>query len=285
MILNKILCIVKKTELEKYKIPDEKNIPIGIREWLNLGHNNHLNFLTKFKAIALKYKLPITYITTNQVKNIKQGYDLIITIGGDGAFLLATKYFKNTPLLGFNSNSHEHPKQGSVGALTNGNISNLEKRLKQLKEGNFKKTLLPLLSVKINEKEMRIPVVNEIYLGNKKPYKSSDLTIIYNDEEERFNCSGMLISTFTGSTAWYKNSGGKSFKEGNFAFLIREPNKDRQPSLTQGLLKQKEKLAIYPNSPGHIISSDSRDQIIFLKTFDKVEVSLSENNFIEVIKF
>jgi NAD kinase len=285
MILNKILCIVKKTELEKYKIPNEKNIPRGIREWLNLGHNNHLDFLTKFKTIASKYELPITYITTNQVKNIRQRYDLIITIGGDGAFLLATKYFKSTPLLGFNSNSHKHPKQGSVGALTNGNISNLEKRLKQLKEGNFKETLLPLLSVKINDQEMKIPVVNEVYLGNKKPYKSSDLTIIYNEEEERFNCSGMLISTFTGSTAWYKNSGGKSFKEGKFAFLIREPNRDRQPNLTQGLLKKKEKLVIYPNSPGHIISSDSRDKIIFLKTFDKVEVSLSEDNFIEIVRF
>ena len=285
MILNKILCVVKKTELEKYKINSDKDLPSGIKEWLKQGHDNHLNFLTKFKETAHKYELPITYITTNEVKNVRSKYDLIITIGGDGAFLLATKYFKNTPLLGFNSNSHEHPKQGSVGALTSGNISNLERTLKQLKEGKIKTIPLPLLDLKINDKKMNISVVNEIYLGNKKPYKSSDLTIIYKNNEERFNCSGILISTFTGSTAWYKNSGGKSFKEGNFAFLIREPNKDRQPTIIQGILKGRESLIVYPNSPGHIISSDSRDQIVVLKTFDKVEVSLSKDNFIEVVKF
>ncbi len=285
MILNKILCIVKKTELEKYKIDQDKNLPRGIKEWLRLGHNNHLTFLTKFKEIAQKFKLPITYITTDEVKSVKPRYDLIITVGGDGAFLLATKYFKNIPLLGFNSNFHDHPKQGSVGALTSGNISNLEKVLKELKMGKVNTTFLPSLSVRINSKEMNIPVVNEIYLGNKKPYKSSDLTIIYNNKEERFNCSGLLVSTFTGSTAWYKNGGGKSFRDGNFAFLIREPNKDRKPTRSQGLLKNKERLVVYPNSPGHIISSDSRDPIIELKTFDKIEIGLSKNKLIEVVKF
>ena len=285
MIFKKILCVVKKTELEKYQIHSKKIIPEGIKKWLNSGHENHLNFLTKFKEIASKYDLPITYISTNQVKTIKQEYDLIITIGGDGSFLLATKYFKNKVLLGFNSNYDLDPKQGSVGALTSGNILNLEKRLKQLKEGNFKIISLPLLSVKINEKPTKIYAVNEIYLGNKKPYQSSDLTIIYKKKEERFNCSGMLISTFTGSTAWYKNSGGKAFNEGNVSFLIREQSQDPEPKLIQGVLKEEEILTVYPNSPGHIISFDSRDQIVLLQTFDKIEISLSKNNVVRVVEF
>ena len=285
MNLNKILCIVKKTELEKYKIPPEIILPKSIKKWLSLSHNNHLTFLTRFKEIALKYNLPITYITTSQVKTVRSQYDLVITIGGDGAFLLATKYFRNTPLLGFNSNSHRNPKHGSIGALTSGNLSNLAGSLKKLKEGHFKTKLLPSLLVKINTKILNIPVINEIYLGNKKPYKSSDLTVIHNKKEERFNCSGILVSTVTGSTAWYRNGGGKTFKEGSFAFLVREPNKDRQPTRTQSIIKNKEELIIYPNSPGHVISVDSRDPIIELKTFDKIEVSLSKNNMIRVIKF
>ena len=285
MILKKILCVVKKTELERYKVYSKKSLPPSIKKWLNLGHKNHLTFLKKFKAIASKYGLPITYVTTNQVKDIHSKYDMIITLGGDGAFILATKYFRKTPLLGFNSNSHKHPKQGSIGALTSGNISNLEKRLKQLKEGKFKIVPLSSLSIKINSKLINIPVVNEIYLGNKNPYRSSDLTIIHDKKEERFNCSGIIVSTFTGSTAWYKNGGGKPFKEDEFALLIREPNKDRKPTLTQMILKEKEKLTIYPNSPDHIISVDSREEIVPLKTFDKIEINYSTCNLIEVVKF
>jgi NAD kinase len=285
MNLNKILCIVKKTELEKYKINPKTILPAGIKKWLTLSHNNHSKFLKKFKQIALKHELPITYITTNQVEKTKSNFDLVITVGGDGAFLLATKYFKSIPLLGFNSNSHKDPKQGSIGALTSGNVTNLEARLKALKKGKFSIKLLSSLRIRINEKWIQVPTINELYLGNNKPYKSSDLTIIYNKKEERFNCSGILASTYTGSTAWYKNAGGKKFKPNNFAFLIREPNRDRQPSFNQSTLTSKEFLTIYPNSPGHIISLDSKDKIIPLKTFDKVQISLSEKNKIRVIQF
>ena len=174
---------MKKTELEKYKISPQKILPPSIKKWLSQGHDAHLQFLKKFKEIATEQNLPITYITTSQVKEIKPKYDLIITIGGDGAFILATKYFRDIPLLGFNSNYHENPKKGSVGALTSGNISNLEERLKKLKKGKFNTVFLTSLLVKKNEKPINISVVNEVYLGNKKPYKSSDLTIIYNKEE------------------------------------------------------------------------------------------------------
>ncbi|PIN76844.1 hypothetical protein COV17_00790 [Candidatus Woesearchaeota archaeon CG10_big_fil_rev_8_21_14_0_10_36_11] len=283
MSFNNILCIIKTTEYNKYKVKSNSIIPKEIKSNLSSYHSNHNIFIQEFKKIVKELSLPVKYITTNQVRKTKGMFDLVITCGGDGTFLLAARYFENLPLLGFNSNSHTHPKKGSIGALITGNNIHLETALRKVKERKFRYKQWPRLYVKVNDKLIKKYALNDVYIGNRKPYKSSDLNVLYQNHTERFNCSGMIIATPIGSNAWYRNAGGKPFSNDKFSFLIKDPNQDRQPTFQQGTVKNNQELTIYPNSPNHIISFDSREKAIPIKTFSRVKIGLSKKYALKVI--
>lgn len=127
-------------------------------------------------------------------------YDYIVSIGGDGTILGIAEEcaLSDTPILGIN--------MGSVGFLTEVELSGVENALKKLLARDFLLERRALIEATLGEK--RFHALNDIVL------RSCDLHVVrmqvaVNGEVlDRFACDGYIASTPTGSTAYSLSAGG-----------------------------------------------------------------------------
>jgi NAD kinase len=201
--------------------------------------------------------------------------DLVITIGGDGTFIKAANILDSGYILGINANPDK-----SEGALTTINLSELDKLIDIL-NGKFETLLRQRAKVKINGKLISEEATNEVYIGAESQFHSSRYKIKFKDLEEEHRSSGIIISTGTGSPAWYYSAGGEIFNpdEPKLAFIVREPYFGKRvfkPKILKGNIFKGEKLTIFSERDyGGIISIN--DLTFPFNKGEVVEVELSNN--------
>ena len=131
-------------------------------------------------------------------------YDLILSIGGDGIFLSASKYAysNSTPIVGLNF--------GRIGFLADLDKKNLQLKIKDILEGNYiidKRTLLSG-SVISNDKKYNSISLNDIVINNRGTLKMIEMNIYVNENLiTKQRSDGVIISTPTGSTAYAMSNG------------------------------------------------------------------------------
>ncbi|MBI2045071.1 NAD(+)/NADH kinase [Candidatus Pacearchaeota archaeon] len=206
-------------------------------------------------------------------KNIFSGVDLVITLGGDGTFLRAASFVKNQLILGINSN----PK-ASEGALTSFNADAVY-LVKEILGGKFKILIRQRISVWKNGKLLDKPALNEAYIGSRSQFHTSRYKIYFNGKCEEHRSSGVLISTGTGSTAWYSSAGGRPFHyaDKKLKFIVREPffGKLFRPIILHGEINSGQKIKIESTGKLGSIVLDSNASFSF-ETGDVVEVGISD---------
>ncbi|MEE8325132.1 MAG: NAD(+)/NADH kinase [Candidatus Humimicrobiaceae bacterium] len=136
--------------------------------------------------------------------------DAIISVGGDGTFLRASKYsFRNqTPVLGINA--------GHLGFLTEVDPENIEQAMNDLLEGSYsieKRMLLEGRLFKDNKliQNTGLPdiALNEFTITRSTIEKVIKMEIFVNDISiKSFSADGIIIATPTGSTAYSLSAGG-----------------------------------------------------------------------------
>ena len=131
-------------------------------------------------------------------------YDLILSIGGDGIFLSASKYAysNSTPIVGLNF--------GRIGFLADLDKKNLQLKIKDILEGNYiidKRTLLSGSTIS-NDKKYNSIALNDIVINNKGTLKMIEMNIYVNENLiTKQRSDGVIISTPTGSTAYAMSNG------------------------------------------------------------------------------
>ena len=131
-------------------------------------------------------------------------YDLILSIGGDGIFLSASKYAysNSTPIVGLNF--------GRIGFLADLDKKNLQLKIKDILEGNYvidKRTLLSG-SVISNDKKYKSIALNDIVINNRGILKMIEMNIYVNENLiTKQRSDGVIIATPTGSTAYAMSNG------------------------------------------------------------------------------
>lgn len=208
------------------------------------------------------------------VKNDYNNKDLIIVVGGDGTFLRANLLNKNIPVIGINPD----PKQ-KVGFFTRADISNYKTKLEKIKNNEFEILKILRLETYINGKKLKDICLNEIYIGDKKPYNMFNYDISINDKTEFQRSSGVLVSAPCGSYAWAKSAGGKEIKleNNNFQYLVREPYISRltpEYELLKGILNNDNSVKITIKTPA-ILVMDSISEEYKLNKGDVVEIKKS----------
>jgi NAD+ kinase len=136
--------------------------------------------------------------------------DAIISVGGDGTFLRASKYsFRNqTPVLGINA--------GHLGFLTEVDPANIEQAMDELLKGAYSVEKRMLLEGKLfkDDKLIRdtgLPgiALNEFTITRSMIEKVIKMEIFVNDISiKSFAADGIIIATPTGSTAYSLSAGG-----------------------------------------------------------------------------
>jgi len=224
----------------------------------------------------------VTYSWKNTLKKQElSDIDIIISIGGDGTALSASHFNESKPLLAVNSSP-----ENSVGALTTASIKNLKEKLEQIKSGNFKTENLERIEATINNNQIDSLALNEIFIANEKAYLISRYKIKFKDEEEIQRASGIIFSTGTGSTAWFKSAGGTPFSpQTKFIKMIaREPYKGKadQTIKMQNLeIAENEEIEITPLVKS-ILAVDSIKEYP-INPEDKIKIKISKHPLKRII--
>ena len=126
-----------------------------------------------------------------------------------------------------------------------------------------------------------------MYVGTLSQFHISRYKIKFKEKEEEQRSSGIIISTGTGSKAWFLSAGGKPFDyfEKKLRFIIREPYFGERifiPTLLNGEIFEDEILNIESGRDlGGIIAIN--ENIYDFNNGDKIEIKLSKKP-LKVIK-
>ncbi|XP_014488410.1 PREDICTED: NAD kinase 2, mitochondrial [Dinoponera quadriceps] len=180
---------------------------------------------------------------TNLDQSLFTWADLILPIGGDGTFLLASNLIFNNkkPIMGINSYPEKSEGYLMLSARYTRNIPEI---FKMLKAGHYNTLMRRRIRITLLGKEIwanpfhlhekgrivgtdRIPIeqeshehnelprerrlpwlaLNEVFMGETLSARTSSL-LVKLDEEEKYHKvrgSGLCVSTGTGSTSWYRS--------------------------------------------------------------------------------
>lgn len=200
--------------------------------------------------------------------------DLVITLGGDGTFIKAANLLEDAYILGINAEPCK-----SEGALITINANEIEK-LKDIQTKKFKVKELQRADIILNGKVLDERALNEIYIGTRTQFHSSRYKIKFKGQEEEQRSSGILVSTGTGSPAWFSSAGGTSFSpdEKKLKFIVREPYYGKRiftPKILQGEILENEKLIVESTRDFEGVISIN-DAVYDFNTGSAVEISLSK---------
>jgi NAD kinase len=215
-------------------------------------------------------------------KNHADKFDLVITFGGDGTFVKVGNLIKDSFILGINSNPNF-----SEGALTNFCIKSID-ALNEILEGKFSIFKRTRAKIVLNGKEIDEKAINEVYIGSLSQFHSSRYKIKFNGKEEEQRSSGIIVSTGTGSTGWYKSAGGKPFnpEEEKLSFIVREPyigNRLFKPKILSGDISKEERIIVESlRDFGGVLAIN--DSIFDFNKGDIVEIELSNQPLNVLIK-
>ena len=141
-------------------------------------------------------------LKNNNLKTIK--YDLVLSIGGDGVFIAASKYAykKSIPVLGLNF--------GRLGFLADLDKKHFQSKILEVLDGNYtidKRTML-MGTVSSENTVHKSIALNDIVVNNFGKLKMIEMDIYVNQNLiNKQRSDGVIVASPTGSTAYAMSNG------------------------------------------------------------------------------
>lgn len=250
--MKRVILTYKQSTLDMYAGDDfvkklrKSDTPL-YRELLR-AHEEHHRSLEK--ALQLLEKTGIKNIAHERETTFPEvdKDDLVISLGGDGTFIYASHFLRETPLLGINSAPHS-----SVGFYCRFSILNpdtdAEAELNRVLEKQIAVSELDRLDIRINNRSTGLPVINDFLISEDNPAATSRYEISLNNIVERHRSSGIWFSTVSGSSAAYKSAGGQLFSACNnnlrqFGYIVRELYQPVKADLTGSILNEDDDIQV-----------------------------------------
>ncbi|MBQ3105672.1 MAG: NAD(+)/NADH kinase [Lachnospiraceae bacterium] len=156
--------------------------------------------------------------TAKDAGDIPEDVDVMLVLGGDGTMLLAARETagKNIPMLGVN--------MGTLGFLTEVEISGLEEALDKLLKGEFSSEERMMLQGRVRNKtgeRIVTPALNEIAIARCGSLQVIRLKIYVNKMFlYEWKADGIIVATPTGSTGYNMSAGGPLVEPGADLILL-----------------------------------------------------------------
>ena len=152
------------------------------------------------EQLVAKAGISTTYETFNDHKDFHSGFDLLISLGGDGTFLKSVSYIRDSgvPIMGINT--------GRLGFLSNISKDHIYDKLAQVRMKQFEFQRRSLLRVSTPG-----DLFGEENFALQKKDTSSMVTVhAYLDKKflNSYWADGLIVATPTGSTAYSLSCGG-----------------------------------------------------------------------------
>lgn len=180
-------------------------------------------------------------------KRSTEGYDLVVTIGGDGTLLDASHAVVSAPMLGVNSSP-----RFSVGHFCAATQETFEETLDRIRAQTMASIELLRLQVRVEERQLPYPVLNDVLFSHHIPAAMSRYIVGANGVRDEHKSSGLWIATAAGSTAAIHSAGGRVMPLGDASvqLLARElyvHNKEPHPlahAFTDGPIELRSKMRV-----------------------------------------
>jgi NAD+ kinase len=197
-------------------------------------HDTHVDALETIKRHLRNLRIRHDVCLRTQLKPI-HGYDLVLTIGGDGTFLETSHFLKAGVLLGINS----VPKE-SVGHYCKATAETFLDKLYEFIHGRCRLQTLHRLRVAVDGKVFWPLALNDVLFANTNPAGTTRYVLKVGARQEEQKSSGLWISPAPGSTAATKSAGGRALplSSTDIQYVVREPYAPRgkRYALLKGVL-------------------------------------------------
>lgn len=226
--------MTKLSRLEVAKLTNKSQSDYSNDDWKLILKNHEIEkkFENKLKN-ALNYLKIDTKVVNrlNYDSNMVDWSDMVVSVGGDGTFLLAASKIKDNskPIVGFNSNpdnsegrlclpiKHSNDILGSLKRIQNGNFDWLLRTRIRVKFENVTNSMPKVQSLhkfsNINTQFVKetssnnyfypLLALNEVFVGERLSARVSFLEMTVNSFTTKMKCSGVCVTTGTGSTSWH----------------------------------------------------------------------------------
>lgn len=207
------------------------------------SHETHIESIETVKSHLRALKIPFDIRMRYKLAPIF-GYDLVLTIGGDGTFLETSHYLEEGLILGINSVPGD-----SVGYFCKAKASNFLDKIYSYLSGTAKLQPLHRLKIMIDQKFIYPFALNDVLFANLNPAGTTRYILKVGAQEELQKSSGVWVAPAPGSTAATKSAGGRALHIGSsdFQYVVREPYAPpgKAVRLKKGVLKARQKVEIY----------------------------------------
>jgi NAD+ kinase len=305
MKLDKVLVVYKKSTFDLYNNEEfNPNVKRLIEEGhvsvksLKDSHDIHQMTVDTIIEVLSNKGIQLDVIFRGDLKPVDD-YDLVITTGGDGTILETSKYVKNTPILGVNSDP-----SGSVGFFTGAAKDDFSQKIESIVDDSINKLNITRIQLNLNGKPIKELILNDVLITHSIPAATSRYIIRLNELEENHRSSGLWLSTAAGSTAAIRSAGGQPLpiQEEKFQYLVREfyDRGSKKYRLLGGICNFSENLEIisqmrlgriyidgpyfdYPFTVGDVLTFQKAETPLTILGFDnsKREAFLSSHNQIK----
>ena len=284
--IKKVALIYKRSVYQKYVLeennPKVKKFLRSKNRWIRpikRNHNDHYKTIEEVERFIKKTGIIYKIAPRHKFTNLN-GYDLVITLGGDGTFLRTAHRIKDQLIMGINSVTRV-----SVGALCSATHEDYKEKLLEIFDGDYKIKKFPLMRITINDKLLPIQAVNDVLFANTSTAAMSRYFLQLKGIREEHKSSGIWIATSTGSRAALHAAGGIKMprQDKRLQFVVREPYQGifNAYRLLRGFIEKRQRLTIfnkmflaraYIDGPATYYEMSFGDEISFQPSTDVLRV-------------
>ncbi|MCA9409262.1 MAG: NAD(+)/NADH kinase [Candidatus Omnitrophica bacterium] len=207
------------------------------------AHHEHYDSLKSVSKLLFTHGIRFTECYRGRKINYKK-YDLIITVGGDGTFLEASRHVNSDQVVVGVNSAPNH----SVGRFCVATIDNFEELLKKIFFTKVKFAYFHRIRLLFKETGEHFDALNDILICHSNPAMLSRYHIKIRDVMEEQRSSGIWISTAAGSSGAIKSAGGKLLDQYKkvMQYLPRELylGKNKAYKLKGGVLTSRQSIII-----------------------------------------
>lgn len=224
--INRVLIVYKKSSYEAHVLDEKDANYLRLLKERNPAirrskstHDTHVDTFATVKNQLRKLGIPFDVKLRYKLEPIS-GYDLVLSIGGDGTFLETSHYLEKGILLGINSVPEE-----SVGFFCKATAENFLVKIYQYLRGTCRLRTLHRALVMIDGKPLVPLALNDVLFANTNPAGTTRYLLKVGRAREEQKSSGLWISPAPGSTAASKSAGGRGLPLGSdrIQYVVREP--------------------------------------------------------------
>jgi NAD+ kinase len=173
-----------------------------VQSWRD-AHEEHQATLEQTKGILKKLGAKVTLRMGSRIPFDTSDTDLVVTVGGDGTLLRASRNVRSVPVLGINSSP-----RFSVGFFCAAHGENLEPTLEAALKGTVERVVLTRMRVRVNDTIVSQRVLNEALFSHTSPAATSRYILEVSARVEEQRSSGIWIGPAAGSTGALHSAGG-----------------------------------------------------------------------------